>query len=420
MPMLLCINYADEKFRPWQQLQTQTAHLFGADKVREYSPKDIPADFYEKNKFILDQKRGAGYWLWKPLIIKDALASVDFGDYVFYVDSGAFYVRHVSSLLDVMNRENTDVMCFGGNNNYLERVWSKRDAFILMDCDSEEYANTPQRGSGFIFLKKSAGTIALIDEWLEYMQDPRIVTDMPNQLGKENYAGFKENRHDQTAWSLLTKKHGIKAFRDPSQFGEFTLNSDLPKDVLDRSTYPTIFYLHRRAVGFNRTIEDFLRIYANEPKLCEGMRTAKYLLKEDMIKEAYEVLRRLLQKYQDGNDAAWLSTWDDLRYIFIQHKNHGAPYAEIFQPLLFKLLLQILRRGISFTQVPQLVSLAACAENKNLIPKEFQDALAYLVGEYIKQVSNIDVSNKPLPTAQEILNSYRELNMPTPLSMSYV
>ena len=92
--MILCINYADEKFRPWQQLQTQTAYLFGADKVREYSPKDIPADFYAKNKFILDQPRGAGYWLWKPLIIKDALSTVGDGDYVFYVDSGAFYIHN--------------------------------------------------------------------------------------------------------------------------------------------------------------------------------------------------------------------------------------------------------------------------------------------------------------------------------------
>ena len=92
--MLLCINYANEKFRPWQQLQTQTAHLFGADKVREYSPKDIDPDFYEKNKFIFEQPRGAGYWLWKPYVIKDALSNVGFGDYVLYADSGAFYINN--------------------------------------------------------------------------------------------------------------------------------------------------------------------------------------------------------------------------------------------------------------------------------------------------------------------------------------
>lgn len=116
--MLLCINYADEssgrKFHPWQQLQTQTAYLFGADKVREYSPKDIPQWFYEKNKFILDKKTlkdspksfresneftsynkiVIGHGLWKPFIIRDALSKVTNGDYVFYVDSGHFYINY--------------------------------------------------------------------------------------------------------------------------------------------------------------------------------------------------------------------------------------------------------------------------------------------------------------------------------------
>lgn len=244
--MLLCINYADEKFRPWQQLQTQTAYLFGADKVREYSPKDIPRDFYEKNKSILDQPRGAGYWLWKPLIIKDALSSVDYGDYVFYVDSGAFYINHAPPLIDAMQKANSDVMCFEIGAWAVEKHWSKRDAFILMDCDSERYTDTPQRCATYIVLKKTPDTITLIDEFLWYAQEPRIITDMPNRLGKDNYDGFKENRHDQTIWSLLTKRKGIEPFRDPSQYGDFSRNSNYSKDIIERSTYPTILCSHRR------------------------------------------------------------------------------------------------------------------------------------------------------------------------------
>ena len=412
--MLLCINYADEKFRPWQQLQTYTAYHFGADKVREYSPKDIPADFYEKNKLILDQPRGAGYWIWKPLIIKDALSNVDEGDYVFYADSGAFYIHDIHALIDAMENAKTNVMGFDGYSEYIERIWSKRDAFILMDCDEEKYANTRQYGAGFILLKKSSDSVSLIDEFLYYVQDPRIVTDMPNQLGKENYPGFKENRHDQTVFSLLMKKHNIKPFRHPSQADDLRPKDDHSEDVLKRSTYPTIFYHHRRAVGFNRTLEDFLRIYANEPRLCEGIRTAKYLVNEGMIKEAQEVLWRLLSKYQYGNDAAWVSIWDDLRYILCQHKNIGAPYAETFQPLLLKLFLQVLRRNVDFGKISQLVFLTSCVENKNLIPKEFQGALEYLVAQYVKQATT-HKSPAYMSTAQELLTAYRELNMPNSL-----
>ena len=416
--MILCINYADEKFRPWQQLQTQTALMFGADKVREYSPKDIAPDFYKKNKAILDQPRGAGYWLWKPYIIKNALANVDFGDYVLYADSGAFYIHDMRPLINAMENAQTDVMPFLTPQCYIpllyEKLWSKRDAFILMDCDDEKYANTIQCMATFILLKKSFYSVSLIDDWLKYAQDPRIITDMPNQLGKENYDGFKENRHDQTIWSLLTKKKGIKPFRDPSQFADISPKYNFPKDVLDRSTFPTIFYLHHRQVGFNRTIEDLLRIYANESQLNEGLRTAKYLLNESMVRESQEVLWRLLQKYQDGHDNIWLNvnTWEDLLCIVFKHKEIGAPYAETFQPLLCRLLLQIMNRRIQLHQLPHLIYAAKCVENKNLIPEEFQNGLAYLVNVYVKQVSNAKGLPKPMATAQELLNAYLELHMP--------
>ena len=410
--MILCINYADEKFRPWQQLQTQTAYYFGADKVREYSPKDIPPDFYAKNKFILDQPRGAGYWLWKPLIIKDALAGVDFGDYVFYVDSGAFYVHDMHALIDAMERAKTDVMSFESAYFEREATWSKRDAFILMDCDDEKFAESVQRASGFIVLKKSPASVALIDEFLEYAQDPRIITDMPNQLGMENYAGFWENRHDQTIWSLLTKKNNLPSFRFPSQHSEQVPSSAYPADVVARSPYPTMFYLHHRNVGFDRTLSDFLRIYGNEPRLCEGVRTAKYLIQEGMVNEAYEVLWRLLQKYRDGNDDAWSNIWDDVLYIIFKHKDIGAPYAETFQPLMCKFLLEIIKRKIAYDKVPILLYVAECVENKELLPKDFQNTLALFVAEYVRFVRNLTPPRAYPFDAQDVLNIYRRLNLP--------
>jgi hypothetical protein len=56
-------------------------------------------------------------------------------------------------------------------------------------------------------------------EFLNYAQDERLLTDMENQLGYPNYEGFHEHRHDQSILSLLSKKYGLMAFRDPSQFG---------------------------------------------------------------------------------------------------------------------------------------------------------------------------------------------------------
>jgi hypothetical protein len=49
--------------------------------------------------------------------------------------------------------------------------------------------------------------------------DVRAISDDANVLGKPDYPGFREHRHDQSIFSLLTKRYDLPAFRDPSQWG---------------------------------------------------------------------------------------------------------------------------------------------------------------------------------------------------------
>ena len=413
--MVTVINYADEKFKPYQKLQTQTAYYFGADKVVEYSPADIDKDFYAKNKFILDQPRGAGYWLWKPYIIKDALNKVAEGDYVFYADSGAFFINKIQYLIDAMNAEKVNIMIFGGDGNApLERQWTKRDAFILMDCDEAKYTDSPHLGATFVIVKKCAESESFIEEWLKYSQDPRIITDIPNQLGKENYPEFRENRHDETILSLVAKKRNIPPFRTPTQFANVN-QEKTPENISKRSPYPQIFYHHRRGIPLQRTMEDFLLIYGGQPRLRAGVRTAIFLLEEGMVKESYDILWRIYEKYRVGNDSAWKDIWQDMLEITSKHKEIGVPYAEIFQPLLCKMFVQTARRSLTLLQIPQFIAVARSIENKSIIPAEFQEALLQLVIAHIEQASKFKLPPY-IATAQEIWEDYLSLNMPdTPL-----
>jgi len=75
------INYANSKFTLHQKDCSKSAMTIGGfDKVFSYSPKDIEIDFFEKNSKILEQKRGNGYWLWKPYFIKRALDKLEYGE----------------------------------------------------------------------------------------------------------------------------------------------------------------------------------------------------------------------------------------------------------------------------------------------------------------------------------------------------
>ena len=87
------MNYSNIKFRKAQRVNTWSAkHIAKFDKIFEYNESDIPKDFYEKHKNILDVPRGGGLWLWKPYIVKDALSKIEDGDILFYCDSGAFFL----------------------------------------------------------------------------------------------------------------------------------------------------------------------------------------------------------------------------------------------------------------------------------------------------------------------------------------
>lgn len=239
--MVISITYGDEKYSRSKKFNCRMALKMGADKAIAFGPEDISEEFKKKNSKIWSQSRGGGYWIWKPYIINQMLESMSEDDYLIYTDAGSVFIKPIEYLIKAMDAENTDIMVF--SLRLLEKHYTKRDAFVLMDCDEAIYTDTYQILGGYIVLKKTVKTMELMQNFLRYVQDERIVTDQPNCLGKENYPGFVENRHDQTCLSLLCKKYGILPFRDPSQYG---LDVELwPMDIRKRSTYPQVIDSHR-------------------------------------------------------------------------------------------------------------------------------------------------------------------------------
>lgn len=218
------VNYANSDYVKLQQKNSKTAiQVGGITKAVSYQPSDIDQEFYRKNEGILDQPRGNGYWLWKPYFVKKALDQINTGDYLFYTDSGSYFVNSVENLILAINASNQDIMPF--ELSFKQSMWTKRDTFTLMNCDYPEFTESKIRMAGFILIKKSLVSVKFIDEWLFFAQDKRILTDIANTQTKPNYEDFIEHRHDQSIFSLLTKKYNFEAFRDPSQYGNFALHS---------------------------------------------------------------------------------------------------------------------------------------------------------------------------------------------------
>ena len=153
--MIIAINYANEGFQKAQKLNLETALQWGADKVIGYTPDDMDEEFKEKNKEILSAKKGNGYYLWKPYFLNKAYQELQEGDYLIYTDAGSIYVNKIQYLIDCMEKEQVDLMVFSLELEMLERKYNKRDALLLMGCDSTEYTDTPQSIGGYVVMKKS-------------------------------------------------------------------------------------------------------------------------------------------------------------------------------------------------------------------------------------------------------------------------
>jgi len=236
--MKIIVNYANSRYGQAQKFNTQSALEIGkADCVLEYGPESIDAAFFEKNRTILQHEKGGGYWLWKPYIILDALKKSQPGDELIYVDSGCCFIKKIDYLTDLLETTGQDIVPF--EVQHLEGEWSKRDAFVLMGLDGCGFEKTRQRLSGFIVIKNTQFSQNFFSEFLLLAQDIRIVSDYPNVCGKMNFSGFQCNRHDQTVFSLLSKKYKLEACRDPSQWG----NPEVK--MYPNSPYPQVIDLTR-------------------------------------------------------------------------------------------------------------------------------------------------------------------------------
>jgi hypothetical protein len=125
------------------------------------------------------------------------------GDVVFYIDSGDLFFSEVDgqSITEAIESHLTYSSCLFisyGNHN---ATWTKKDCFVYMDCDSEMYWNAPQLEAGVSYWTVNIKSKEILQEWLEYCKDARILTDAENVSGLQNHDLFKDHRHDQ---SILT------------------------------------------------------------------------------------------------------------------------------------------------------------------------------------------------------------------------
>ena len=135
------------------------------------------------------------------------LETMNDNDILVYADAGCeIDIQKKSKYNDIFNSVKSDLI-IGTLTNHNEHKYNKKDLILYLDMDDDEYLNTIQRQASVLCILKCKQTYDIIKEWYNIACNYHLIYDSPsNEL---NHDSFKEHRHDQAIYSLLTKKYNI-------------------------------------------------------------------------------------------------------------------------------------------------------------------------------------------------------------------
>jgi len=202
-------NYLDAGKR----LTQQAKNLDIFNEVVLFTADDLKTDelfWGTHGDFITKNKRGYGYWLWKSYLIKKTMEQMNHGDILLYLDAGCEINRREKNwIYNCFNQIDTEKIMgtyYRYSEDTSEKYWSKMD--LVKKCNIDDnLLNDKQRQAGLLLFNVCTETIQFVNEWYTLSCDYHNLDDSPSIL--ENSAGFKEHRHDQSIFSLLTKKHNL-------------------------------------------------------------------------------------------------------------------------------------------------------------------------------------------------------------------
>jgi hypothetical protein len=199
------------------------------DEIKGFTDNDLKQDpsFWGKHgDFIEQNRRGYGYWIWKPYIIHKMLNTLNEGDILVYADAGCVgningkpRVIEYVNMLD-QNPNQYGILSF--QMQHIEEKWTKKSIFNGLDCD-EPIKNTGQCMATCLIIKKNNHSIDIINKWMQNMHYEWINDEIHNESPI-----FIENRHDQSIYSCIVKKYGSIKILDETWDSDWSLVKHVP------------------------------------------------------------------------------------------------------------------------------------------------------------------------------------------------
>jgi hypothetical protein len=219
-PTISFITYGDDNFKNAKERilnEVKNIGLFNGN-IKAYGPEDLSDDFVKKVGNVMNESRGGGYWIWKPYIINDMLNKLNENDILVYADSGCTLQKSGSNRLNeyinmISSSTIYSVLAMQlksgkhDSNSLKSKVWTSSPIFDYFNINlNSTIANNDSVLATTIILRKSPESLSVIRKWLDVAeQKPDLFTDKYNDDSKLKNPEFKENRHDQSIFSIIVQ-----------------------------------------------------------------------------------------------------------------------------------------------------------------------------------------------------------------------
>lgn len=215
------LTFAKGNFIESQNKLSQVIKTIGDFEIINKTDNDLDYDFKKNHNNILKHTKGYGYCIWKPYIILNELKLLKDDEILIYIDStdlpSNLFFDYVKDYFLV-----NDLLLV--NRGFINGQWTKRDCFVYMDSDDEEYYNSIQLEAGIIGLKKNEFNINLIEEWFSICKDERILVDSDNVSGLPNLSNYNEHRYDQSILTNLAIKYKLNSVNITTNLIKYNYN----------------------------------------------------------------------------------------------------------------------------------------------------------------------------------------------------
>lgn len=208
-------TFADGKKYTTDRLlrEAKNSDYFHPNRMYAAGPADLDKNFLTKHaRFMAENKRGWGYWIWKPQIILSRLEQMPEGQVLLWLDSGFQILPTFADMVRKWVGMTETILCFT-----VPGLVNPESRFTKMDLANhyapeldhsypggkQAFLKSSQLQSGSIFFRKCPATLEVVRRWQRDMEIYHLISDAPSVA--PNSANFEEHRHDQSVFSVVMK-----------------------------------------------------------------------------------------------------------------------------------------------------------------------------------------------------------------------